>query len=410
MDYSNSPVECAICSEDFNETTHRPKVLQCGHSFCCSCLERCFDEGEDSCGICRSPHNARSVNDIPVNFSMQNLLQMRSPLVVLKQDALKEAKQNLDHLTPVTDCLERVMDRKKEIITIMEVQVQNIQMKIAENKNILYLVQEYINDVKCLDSQLRDCIENVQTATEKRIILQESLDLQTKKEILNILIEDIKKYLISKELIQPFPGHLSSPHTLIHPLSTLATGPPSTHPASSQHQAPNQHLSALSQPLLEVNPPSCLPAPSQHLPAPSHPFPVPSQPLPTVYPPSIIQGSSQPLPSHNQPLHTPNTPHPAPNLTPPLFYPPVDHPTTIQPPPSPSQSLSNHTVLSHCLTHLLNPLQPAPNLTSPPFYPPIDHLTHTQPALDLSQPSILFTLRRQRSSISRHSPKSLRRF
>lgn len=33
-------MDCSICFEKFDSEDHRPKVLQCGHSFCLSCLDQ----------------------------------------------------------------------------------------------------------------------------------------------------------------------------------------------------------------------------------------------------------------------------------------------------------------------------------------------------------------------------------
>jgi len=38
-------IKCSLCSEIYNETDKMPILLpDCGHSFCLTCINRCFEE------------------------------------------------------------------------------------------------------------------------------------------------------------------------------------------------------------------------------------------------------------------------------------------------------------------------------------------------------------------------------
>ena len=58
-----SPIECPICFEIFNDTSHKPCTLECGHSMCLNHA----NEGLKSCPICR---RSRSSDEAPVKKSI----------------------------------------------------------------------------------------------------------------------------------------------------------------------------------------------------------------------------------------------------------------------------------------------------------------------------------------------------
>nr|DBA26354.1 TPA: hypothetical protein GDO54_010626 [Pyxicephalus adspersus] len=47
-------LHCTICTEKYNETNRRPKLLHCGHTFCLTCLKKIFSS------ILLLPSNSRN--------------------------------------------------------------------------------------------------------------------------------------------------------------------------------------------------------------------------------------------------------------------------------------------------------------------------------------------------------------
>lgn len=83
-------IECPVCQEQFSDN-NEPKVLQCQHTFCKSCLEgwlRQHRGGTLSCPNCREttecPNN--DINCLPSNLTYKNLI-----------DILKAYSENEDH-------------------------------------------------------------------------------------------------------------------------------------------------------------------------------------------------------------------------------------------------------------------------------------------------------------------------
>ncbi|CAL4063491.1 unnamed protein product [Meganyctiphanes norvegica] len=70
-------IECEICLNYFDEKERRPKNLQCGHTFCLACMETSFAKGNPLCSLCRTPHNAETIDNIPFNFRLEELIRKK---------------------------------------------------------------------------------------------------------------------------------------------------------------------------------------------------------------------------------------------------------------------------------------------------------------------------------------------
>jgi len=70
---------CPICFESYNADTRRAKTLPCGHSLCCSCLQRLLDISKLECPLDRLPigDNIKSAKNFP-NCEMTLFLNQES--------------------------------------------------------------------------------------------------------------------------------------------------------------------------------------------------------------------------------------------------------------------------------------------------------------------------------------------
>lgn len=66
--------KCEICFLGYDLSSRRPRCLNCGHSFCTSCLYKLVDDATLTCPTCRKVHNINDVNDIPINFSIEAMI------------------------------------------------------------------------------------------------------------------------------------------------------------------------------------------------------------------------------------------------------------------------------------------------------------------------------------------------
>ncbi|CAL4183174.1 unnamed protein product, partial [Meganyctiphanes norvegica] len=75
-------IECEICCNYFDETERRPKNLPCGHTFCLACMETSFANGNKLCHLCRTPHKAETIDNLPFNFRLEELIRSKyNPLL-----------------------------------------------------------------------------------------------------------------------------------------------------------------------------------------------------------------------------------------------------------------------------------------------------------------------------------------
>ena len=79
-DHIEKEIECPVCQEQFSDS-NKPKVLQCQHTFCKSCLERWLREhreGALTCPNCRQrtecPNN--NIDCLPDNQTSKNLIDI----------------------------------------------------------------------------------------------------------------------------------------------------------------------------------------------------------------------------------------------------------------------------------------------------------------------------------------------
>ncbi|EYC19116.1 hypothetical protein Y032_0025g1181 [Ancylostoma ceylanicum] len=67
------PVSCRVCFEPFSATSHPPRLLGCGHSFCSSCTDSLYAVSAYMvfCPVCRSRLSSRVVP--PINYQLLGL-------------------------------------------------------------------------------------------------------------------------------------------------------------------------------------------------------------------------------------------------------------------------------------------------------------------------------------------------
>lgn len=64
-------LECSVCLQDYALPSRVPQVLNCGHTFCSSCLEQVANAGKFRCPTCREESSA---TEIRVNFALRDAL------------------------------------------------------------------------------------------------------------------------------------------------------------------------------------------------------------------------------------------------------------------------------------------------------------------------------------------------
>ncbi|KAL6725653.1 hypothetical protein Aduo_007692 [Ancylostoma duodenale] len=76
------PVACRVCFEPFSASSHPPRLLGCGHSFCSSCTDSLYAVSGYMvfCPVCRSRLSSRVAP--PINY------QLLGPMVYVEFTSL----------------------------------------------------------------------------------------------------------------------------------------------------------------------------------------------------------------------------------------------------------------------------------------------------------------------------------
>lgn len=143
--------DCQVCLEPYDEEKKKPRCLSCGHTLCTSCLADCIRgcRGALLCPFCRLPHagNVSSVTDVPVNFTVVNLLQDAScSLPSQRSEALlaevkKEANEFTTTQLVTCNCkmtrLQDFQQRLNEQCSVHRVHVQALRSLVERHEGLL---------------------------------------------------------------------------------------------------------------------------------------------------------------------------------------------------------------------------------------------------------------------------------
>ena len=65
--------ECSVCYSPYDEATHCPRLLTCGHTFCHECVSEVLVNGKVICPIDRATMKVERAEMLPKNHSLLNL-------------------------------------------------------------------------------------------------------------------------------------------------------------------------------------------------------------------------------------------------------------------------------------------------------------------------------------------------
>ena len=102
-------VSCGVCMEEYNRSTHLPKLLPCQHTFCVVCLTSLLMEGrtELMCPVCRTKHKAPS-GGFTTNRAVLDIAEEL-------QNAVSLSTEPQDPISAVPKCSEH---REKDCILV----------------------------------------------------------------------------------------------------------------------------------------------------------------------------------------------------------------------------------------------------------------------------------------------------
>ena len=66
-------MDCAVCLERFDTSIHKPMVLQCGHTFCITCIYSIYARTRPECPIDRT-HLTQRISEVRINYTVQDII------------------------------------------------------------------------------------------------------------------------------------------------------------------------------------------------------------------------------------------------------------------------------------------------------------------------------------------------
>ncbi|KAK7071472.1 hypothetical protein SK128_015923 [Halocaridina rubra] len=75
--------DCGICFHHYDDQSHLPRTLHCGHSLCSQCINGTIRDNHMTCPYCRQIHKLSNAKDIAITFALLNLNIDKSSAVKL---------------------------------------------------------------------------------------------------------------------------------------------------------------------------------------------------------------------------------------------------------------------------------------------------------------------------------------
>ena len=83
---------CAICSEQY-EANVRPRILDCGHSYCTACLKSMIENNTLTCPTCKKPMNVNDASALSVNYDLEKSIALTNNVKKVVNELLDTRSQ-----------------------------------------------------------------------------------------------------------------------------------------------------------------------------------------------------------------------------------------------------------------------------------------------------------------------------
>ena len=90
-------MECGVCFHVYDEDNRRPRSLGCGHSFCTVCTGEMITQKGLACPTCRTVHEVTQIAQVPVNYSLMEILKL---LELSDENLEQRPKEEAEHFPP----------------------------------------------------------------------------------------------------------------------------------------------------------------------------------------------------------------------------------------------------------------------------------------------------------------------
>ncbi|TKS92056.1 Tripartite motif-containing protein 35 Hemopoietic lineage switch protein 5 [Collichthys lucidus] len=161
MSLPEEDLTCPVCYDIFTD----PVLLSCSHSFCRSCLKRCWDTGLRECPVCRKRAPKSSA---PSNLALKNVCE------AVLQDELSLTLKNLQDK----------LDSHKRIQIISAGMIKYIKSQAVETQRLIKSQFKQLHQV--LDQEESASIAAVKKEEEEKIAGMKDKIKELSAEVLSI--------------------------------------------------------------------------------------------------------------------------------------------------------------------------------------------------------------------------------
>ncbi|CAL4101170.1 unnamed protein product, partial [Meganyctiphanes norvegica] len=201
-------LKCNICFNNYNESSLRPRSLNCGHTFCEICLKNTIQNGTITCPQCRKIQAISSASDIPINFTVEGLLKSLS---TCSEDISKGAISNPTEVESNSNGKCETQDNMKSLLEQQE-------KSLSAQKGILKRSAGMCNEHPSKECMFRcffhkcwvceQCIEELGDHSKQRCnIISFNEEIQARRQENKKILEDEGKS--SEETLSMIERHIS---------------------------------------------------------------------------------------------------------------------------------------------------------------------------------------------------------
>lgn len=210
---TNSPMECGVCHENFDEDEHHPRILPCAHHLCTVCISQLMINNTRKCPFCRGNIVATSAKDIMINHGLLDLIKymtrQSSPLSTsyqnevtpqakrisdFKQETTEKSKCLLETCKTMQRLIENLIEEMEENKSDIHQQSETIKNEVIVKFNKMILSNEkYVRALKDKQDSLLGPLEEIKMKKQQLETLIEKLDVVSTFKEAGSTVEDAEE-------------------------------------------------------------------------------------------------------------------------------------------------------------------------------------------------------------------------
>uniref|UniRef100_A0A672P3A9 E3 ubiquitin-protein ligase TRIM39-like n=1 Tax=Sinocyclocheilus grahami TaxID=75366 RepID=A0A672P3A9_SINGR len=132
-------LQCSVCLEVFTDPVSTP----CGHNFCKSCLNQCWDNSQDcKCPLCKETFSKRP--DLKINTALRQLVQLFQEKFTLTSaelfsDLMRSIKRCQAELLEMMEEKQKTAEKQdEELIQELQQEITELKMRNTELDHLLH--------------------------------------------------------------------------------------------------------------------------------------------------------------------------------------------------------------------------------------------------------------------------------